>query len=300
MFKMDPKPFQTKLDAVLGALAQQEAYLKTARANLARVKPLTKLNALSQKDLDDAVGQEQTAAAAVESARAQVEDARLNLGYTTIRSPLAGLSSYARVQEGTYINQQNSLLTYVARIDPIWVSFSVSENDMLKYHGQAESGKLRIPGNAAYEVEVVLADGSVFPHRGRITFADAEFSQQTGTFLVRGSLPNPGGTVRPGQFVRVLLYGAIRPNAVLVPQTAVLQGAQGHFVWIVDRNGNAQVRNVQIGPWYGDQWFIDSGLTPGEKVVVDGVIKLSAGSPVKIVGPAAGKTQTEPPPGDGR
>src|SRR5271157_1697005 len=140
MFKMDPKPFQAQLEAEQGALAQQQARLTTAQANLKRVKPLVEQDALSQKDLDDANGQEQAAAAAVETAKANVDQAKLNLGYTTISSPVTGLSSYARVQDGAYVNQANSLLTYVAQVDPIWVNFSMSENDLLKYRGQAGTG----------------------------------------------------------------------------------------------------------------------------------------------------------------
>ncbi len=294
MFKMDPKPFQAQLKAAQGALAEQKARHKTARANLARVRPLTQQDALSQKDLDDAIGQEQEAAAAVESAKAAVEEARLNLGYTTIKSPVSGLSSYSRVQEGSYINAQNSLLTYVSKTNPIWVNFSLSENDVLKYRGEQESGQIRLPGKTEFEVEVILADGSTFPERGRVTFADAEYNPESGTFLVRSNLPNPENLLRPGQFVRVQLLGAVRLDAILVPQQAVLQGAQGHFVWIVDRNGRAQIRNVQPGDWHGDQWFIDSGLAKGERVVVDGFMKLSAGAPVKIVPIAAKQKEAKP------
>lgn len=292
LFQMDPKPFQTQLKAAQGALEQQQARLKTAQANLKRVRPLTEQKALSQKDLDDAIGQEQAAAAAVESARAGVEQAKLNLGYTTILSPVTGLSSYSRVQDGTYINPQNSLLTYVSQTDPMWVNFSMSENDVLTYQGQAKQGLLRLPHKAQYEVEVILADGSTYPERGRITFADAEYNPQTGTFLVRGNIPNPKSVLRPGQFVRVNLLGAARPNAILIPQVAVLEGAQGHFVWTVDKKGNARIRYVQAGPWHGDQWFIDSGLAKGDIVIVDGFMKLSAGVPVKMV-PAKTKQRGE-------
>jgi membrane fusion protein, multidrug efflux system len=281
MFRMDPKPFQAQLNAAQGALAAQRARLQVAGDNLARVKPLTAQNALSEKDLDDAIGQEQAAAAAVETAKAQVEQARLNLGYTVISSPLTGLSSYARVQEGAYVNALNSLLTYVAQTDPIWVNFSISENEVLRIRGETERGFYRAAKDG-YEVEVVLADGSVFPKRGRITFANADYNPQTGTFLMRATLPNPDAALRPGQFVRVVILGGVRPNAVLVPQPAVLQGAKGHFVWVVDAQGKARIRNVQVGPWHGDQWFIDSGLTPGETVVVDGVMRLAEGAAVRI------------------
>jgi membrane fusion protein, multidrug efflux system len=282
MFKMDPKPFQAQLDAEQGALAQQQARLTTARANLARVKPLVEQDALSQKDLDDATGQEQGAAAAVESARANVEQARLNLSYTTISAPVTGLSSYARIQDGAYVNQANSLLTYVAQVDPIWVNFSISENELLKYRGEAGRGQVILPKGGDFEVEVVLADDSIFPKRGRLTFADAEYNSQTGTFLVRASFPNPGGVLRPGQFVRTHLLGAMRPKAILVPQRAVQQGAKGHFVWVVSKDGKAESRPVVVGDWQGNNWFITEGLKSGEIVVVDGGLALRPGEPVKI------------------
>ncbi len=287
MYKMDPKPFQAQLNAALGALSQQEARLTTARANLTRVKPLVQQNALSQKDLDDATGQEQSAAAAVESAKAQVESARLNLGYCAITSPVTGLSSYTRVQEGAYVNVQNSLLTYVAQTDPIWVNFSLSENDVLKYRGESGRGELILPKGQAFEVEVVLGDGTVYPKRGRITFADAEYNQQTGTFLVRATFPNPGTVLRPGQFVRAHVLGAIRPNAMLVPQRAVQQGGKGHFLWIVNKEGKAESRPVVVGDWSGKNWFITEGLRAGDVVVVDGGLALRPGEPVKVKDKAA-------------
>jgi len=287
MFKQDPKPFQAALDAAKGALAEQQARLKVARDNLARVKPLTAQKALSQKDLDDAIGQELAASAAVETAKANVEQSQLNLGYTTITTPVTGLSSYAQVQDGSYVGPENSLLTYVAQFDPVWVNFSLSENDVLKFRRERASGLLSGLATDEIEVEVVLADGSVFPHKGRITFANADYSPQTGTFLLRATLPNPDAVLRPGQFVRVSLLGTIRPNAILVPQKAVLQGAQGHFVWVIDKEGKAQVRQVQVGSWLGEDWFINTGLNAGDRVAVDGVVRLAAGLPVKIVEPPA-------------
>jgi membrane fusion protein (multidrug efflux system) len=281
MFKMDPKPFEAELEAQQGALAQQQARLTTARANLKRVKPLVEQDALSQKDLDDATGQEQAAAAAVETAKANVDQAKLNLGYTTISSPVTGLSSYARVQDGAYVNQANSLLTYVAQIDPIWVNFSISENDVLKYRGQAGKGQVILPKYGEWGVEILLADGSTYPKKGKITFADAEFNPQTGTFLVRSTFPNPDGMLRPGQFVRAHILGASRPNGILIPLRAVQQGSKGHFVWVI-KDGKAESRPVVVGDWQGDNWFITEGLKAGDVVVVDGGLALRPGEPVKI------------------
>lgn len=281
MFLQDPRPFQAQLDAAKGALAAQQARWHTAQKNLARVKPLVKLNALSQKDLDDAIGSELSAAASVQTARADVEQAQLNLNYTTITSPLTGRSSYARVQEGAYVSFSNNLLTYVDQVDPIYVNFSLSENQLLEVSGMVESGILQQPKDMNYEVRLKLADGKDYGHSGRITFADADFNTSTGTYLLRATLPNPDAELRPGQFVRVSLLGSIALNAILVPQQAVLQGDKGHFVIVVDKDSKAQVRPVEVGSWYRDQWFIHSGLAAGDVVVVDGMIKLAPGARVK-------------------
>jgi len=283
MFQMDAKPFQAQLDAVQSALAEQQAKLWTAQANLRRVKPLAEANAVSKKELDDAQGRVNAAAAAVEMSKADVETAKLNLGYTTILAPVTGAASFARIQNGAYVNAQSGPLTYVAQLDPIWVDFSISEDEMLKIRQEKESGLLRIPEATALTIKMVLADGSVYPETGRMFFRDANYSTETGTFLVRATFSNPDGALRPGQFVRVRVEGAERPNAILVPQSAVLQGAQGFFVWIVDAEGKAQVRGVEVGDWQGDNWFISRGLAAGDKVIIDGIVHIAKGTPVKIV-----------------
>jgi membrane fusion protein (multidrug efflux system) len=294
MFRMDAKPFQAQLDAAESALAEQQAKLWTAQANLKRVKPLAAANAVSKKELDDAQGSVNAAAAAVDMARADVDTAKLNLGYTTIHAPVTGASSFARIQNGAYVNAQSGPLTYVAQIDPIWVDFSISEDEMLKTRQEQKSGQLRIPEATALTIELVLADGSVYPETGRMFFRDANYSTETGTFLVRATFSNPDGALRPGQFVRVHVKGVVRPNAVLVPQSAVLQGAQGFFVWIVDPEGKAQVRPVEVGDWQGDNWFITKGLSSGDKVITDGIVRLAKGTPVRVVVPDAGDPSGDP------
>lgn len=282
LFTMDTKPFDADLRAAKAELAQQQARLTTARANLARVKPLVADNALAAKDLDDATGQEQAATAAVEAANAKVTDANINLGYATITSPLAGLSSFAKVQDGAYVSAANSLLTYVARLDPMRVNFSLSENETLRKQDEVARGLLKPADRDEYLVELVLADGSVFPARGRITFADAAFSQDTGTFLLRAELPNPDGQLRPGQFVRVNVIGFKRPNAIVVPQRAVQEGPRGAFVWTVDAQGKAAQSPVEAGDWMGDQWLVSTGLKDGARVIVDGFMRLAPGMPVRV------------------
>ncbi|MFT4173602.1 MAG: efflux RND transporter periplasmic adaptor subunit, partial [Rhodocyclaceae bacterium] len=297
LFLIDPKPFQADADAARAELAQQQARLVTARANLTRVKPLVAQNALSQKDLDDATGQEQAAAAAVEAASAKLTNAQLDLGYATIKSPVAGLSSFAKVQDGAYVSGTNSLLTYVAKLDPMRVNFSLSENERLRMQNDVRNGTIRPAPNDRWRVSLVLADGSTFPETGQITFADAAFNQETGTFLLRAEIPNPKGVLRPGQFVRVHVMGATRPNAIVIPQRAVQQGPRGQFAWVVGQDGKAEQRVLDAGEWSGDGWLITHGLRAGDKVVVDGALRLAPGLPLKtteITPAAAAATQSAP------
>jgi membrane fusion protein, multidrug efflux system len=291
LFLMDDKPFKVQLDAQNAALARQQAGLEVARTDFERTKPLAAENALSKKDLDAANGQYLASAAAVEEAKARVETAKLNLSYCTIVSPVTGITSAALQQEGTYVNPQNSLLTTVAVLSPMWVNFSVSENQMSAFDEQVKKGKLRPPGDGNFTVEVILVDGSLFPHKGRITFAAPSFNVQTGTFLLRASVGNPDAVLRPNAYVRVRLTGAVRPGAILVPQRAVQQGAEGSFVWVVDKEGKARPRPVQIDKWQGLEWFVSEGLRQGDQVIVDGTVALHAGTPV-VVKPAAAATRT--------
>ncbi|MEM5342846.1 efflux RND transporter periplasmic adaptor subunit [Paraburkholderia azotifigens] len=284
LFVMDRKPFEAALQSAKGALAQQQARLLVTKQNLARVIPLAAQNALSKKDLDDATGNEKQAEAAVIAAQGEVRTAELNLSYCTIRSPLKGLSSFARVQDGSYVTPtQSGLLTYVYQLDPMWVNFSISENELLRYREQIAKGLLRFPADNQFDVTVIQADGSIYPQKGRIDFTNPAFSQQTGTFLVRATFANPQGTLRPGQFVRAKVTGAVRPNAILVPQRAVLQGAKSHFVWVLDQDSKPHQRVVDVGDWHGDDWFVNEGLKTGERVVVDGAIRVSSDAQIKVV-----------------
>ncbi|MGF6415407.1 efflux RND transporter periplasmic adaptor subunit [Paraburkholderia sp. MM5482-R1] len=294
MFQMDRKPFEAALRTAKGQLAQQQARLEVAKANLARVVPLAAQNALSKKDLDDAVGNEKQSAAAVIAAQGEVDTALLNLGYTTIKSPLNGLSSFARLQDGSYVTAtSNGLLTYVYQLDPMWVNFSISENEMLKYRDDIAAGRLRFPAHDDFSVHLILADGSPYAEQGQINFANPAFNTETGTFLVRATFENPKGILRPGQFVRARVSGAIRPNATLVPQRAVLQGAKSNFVWVVDSDSKAHQRVVEVGDWQGDNWFVSDGLKAGERIVVDGAQRVTADSQLKIIKTlaAGGKSQ---------
>ena len=299
LFVMDQKPFIAQLDAMQAAYDQAKAAHDTAAANLKRVKPLAAVNALSQKDLDDATGSEQSTAASLAQAKANVDTAKLNLSYTTIASPLSGVSAAAQQKVGAYLNPANSQLTTVSSLNPMWVNFSVSENELSSYRDQIAKGLIIPPKDRNFTVEIVLVDGTTFPQTGRITYIDPSFNPQTGTFLLRSTFANSNGSLRPNQYVRARLKGALRPNAVLVPQSAVQQGSKGHFVWVVDKDSKAENRPVTPGDWYGEQWFINSGLQAGEQVVVGGALRLRAGAPVKAtpyVAKASNGAQVAKPP----
>jgi membrane fusion protein (multidrug efflux system) len=295
LFMMDQKPFIVQLDQANAALAKQQAALEVATKNLERVKPLTAANALSQKDLDDATGQFQSAGAAVEQAKATVEQAKLNLSYTTIISPVDGITSEALQADGTYLSPANSLLTTVAVVSPMYVNFSMSENERLSLRDQIVKGLLIEPENKNYIAEVILADGTVFSHTGQLTFADPSFDAQTGTFLIRATVENPHALLRPNQYVHINIKGAVRPNAILVPQRAVQESSKGQFLWVVDKENKAELRPVVTGDWHGYDWFISEGLRAGDQVVVDGGITLRPGVPVnaKPLVEKTGSTQSE-------
>jgi len=282
LFVMDKKPFQTQVNAAAAALARQKASLEVARMNLDRVKPLAEQNALSQKDLDDAKGTFESTSAAVEQAKAQLEMEQLNLSYCTITAPVTGITAAAMIQDGAYVSQTNSQLTTVSVLSPMWVNFSISENDMKRFADRVASGQIIPPKGDNYDVEIVLVDGSVFSETGRITFAAPSFNAKTGTFLIRSSFKNAKETLRPNQYVRARMKGAIRRNAILVPQRAVQQGAKGHFAWVINKEGKAEFRPVTVGDWYGDDVFIDAGLRAGDQIVVDGVLSVRQGEPVKV------------------
>jgi membrane fusion protein, multidrug efflux system len=296
LLQLDPKPFQAQLQAARGELRAQQARLSTARANLARTKPLAELNALSKADLDKAQGEFDASSAAVFAAEAKVIEAELNLSYTTIRSPVTGLASRSLQRQGAFINAMSTSaeLTYVAAIDPMWVSFSVSQNQIAQWRDDLAKGTVVAPKNNNFDVELMMPDGSIYAQTGRINFADPSFSPDTGSFLVRAVLPNPKRELRPGMFVTANVKGSVRPNAVVVPQLAVQQGAKGHLVYVVNQTGVAELRPVVVGDYYGDREIVIlGGLQAGDRVVVEGALKVVPGQPVQIG--EAGAVANQPP-----
>ena len=294
LFLMDKKPFVAQVEAARGALSNTQAQLWTAQANLNRIQPLTELDAASKSDLDNAIGAVKSAEAAVHSAQARLDDAEINLGYTVIKSPVTGVTGQALVREGTYLTAgPGGNLSYVAQLDPIWVNFSVSQNQLVAARQQEAAGLMVPPPNSEYVVEIELSGGEKYPHSGKLSFVDPSFNTDTGTFLVRAELPNPDAKLQPGMFVEATATGAMRPNALVVPQRAVQQTANGHVVFLVSSEGTAEVRPVFVGDWLGQDWIIEKGLKPGDEIITDGFQRLAPGAAVKVVAAALeNKTKT--------
>ncbi len=290
LFTIDPAPFQVALARAEADLGVADARLAQAKRESARLKPVFEARAASQKELDDAVSAEQVAEAEVKSIRARMNEAKLNLDYTRVESPISGIASRAVVSEGTLVSGPNVLLTTVTQTDPMYVIFGVPDRDFLAMRRDVETGRLKLPADGRLKATFKLADGSAYPLEGVLNFRDARVNSQTGTSEARAEFPNPGGALRAGEFSRVMLHGAVRPGAIVIPQRAVLESPKGKFAYIVNAEGKAEARPLDVGDWTGDGWVINGGLKPGDRVVVEGVMKLSLmgpGAPVKIADDAA-------------
>lgn len=294
LFQLDPKQYQAKVEEAKGEVARQNAILENARLTVNRLQPLYEQKAASKKDLDNAIASKLSAEASLQSASAQLLNAEINLGYTTIVSPITGLTDKSKFREGALINPGgNTLLTTVSVLDPIWVYFSVSDNDILRTRHQMEKKQVTLPElengvtvalNNTWRVEAIMSDGSAYPHEGRVDFSSPTYDQGTGTLLVRAVFSNPDADLRPGQFVRIKLYGAQRPNAIFVPQRALLQKKGGMFVYLIQNDNKVIAQDVSAGDWYKDYQIITNGLKPGDRIVVDGINKIFPGMSVNVTG----------------
>ncbi|MRR33555.1 efflux RND transporter periplasmic adaptor subunit [bacterium] len=275
LFRIDPRVFQAALDQANGQLAQQQARWTTAKANLRRIKPLAAQNAVSQKDLDDATGQEQSTHAEVIAAQAAVDKARLDLGFTRVTSLIDGVAGIAKAQIGDLVGPgQIGELTTVSTVDPIKVYVPVSEQQYLK----AMENQMNRTNSTI--LELILANGSTYPHKGKITFADRQIDPKTGTIKVAALFPNPGNLLRPGQFAKVRAIMGIERNALLVPQRAVTEMQGKLMVAVIGPDNKATIRPVESGQRFGQLQVISSGLKPGEKIVAEGIQKVKEGMTV--------------------
>jgi membrane fusion protein (multidrug efflux system) len=295
LFEIDPRQFQAAVEQAQANLAQTQAQLAKDQRDVARYRPLAEQRAVSQQELDTAVAAEQVAAANVEAMRAALDQARLNLQWTRVTSPIAGVSGAAVAQVGDLVTPQ-SVLSTVSRVDPLRVQFNLSEQEYLHFREQMQAD----PAAAARfssNLQLVLADGSVFPHPGKLIFTDRQVDVKTGTMVAVGLFSNPGNLLRPGQYGKIRAETALDKGALLVPQRAVNELQGGSQIAVVGADNKADVRNVQTGQRIGNLWVIDNGLHPAERVVVEGFSRVKTGAVVspKEAPPAA--AQAPAPPG---
>ena len=294
MFEIDRAPYEVALDQANAALAQERAKLSQATRDEARFRDLVADKAVSQKDYDDALSQKDLGAAAVQQAEAKVREAKLNLSYTLVAAPVAGISGRAQRSVGSLVttDASGSLLTTINQLNPIWVRFSLAETDLATVPG----GKLS-RGTAI--VALTLADGTAYPIQGRLNFAASEIDTRLGTQQLRAEFDNPHEDLVPGQFVRVHITAGRRDNVFLVPQAAVMQTEKGYFVFVVGSDGKATERPVETGAWIGSDWTIRKGLAAGDRVIVDNLLRLKPGLAVAPtpVSDAAATPAPAPAPG---
>jgi len=308
LFVIDPKPYAVQADQAEAEVARAQSQLSQARRNLERLKALIGDNAISKREYDDAASAEEEATAGFKLAQAKLAEAKLNLSYTTVTSPVTGFASRAMKSEGSLVAPgQDSLLTTVSQVDPLYVDFSVSENDRLHTSRLLAEGKLVAPDakkGGGFAVSLRLADGSVVPRKGKLAFIDARINANTGSYDARATFANADAALHPGQFVRVVLEGVTRPNSIVVPQRAVMDGPQGKFVYVAGKSPDAKdvalPRPVTVGDWVeldgSNQWIVESGLQPGDRVIVEGMAKIfpiPGGAPI-MMGPPPGAAAAAP------
>ncbi len=278
LYEIDPKVFQAQLDSALANLARQEAVLKTSHLDMLRVERLLPEKAVSVRDRDNAVGHEAAAQADVLAARAAVENARLQLGFCKITAPIDGVAGMSKAQLGNLIGPGSAAeLTTISQLDPIKAYIQLSEQEYLQFsRNKPDIGKYQDNLN----LELILADGSTFPHPGKFFFADRQVNIKTGTIQVAILFPNPGNLLRPGQYAKVRAVVKYKPGALLVPQRAVGEMQGRWLVAVVKPDNTVELRPVVPAETIGTQWVIDKGLQAGERVIVEGIQKVRPGTTV--------------------
>ncbi|MFZ5504047.1 MAG: efflux RND transporter periplasmic adaptor subunit [Pseudomonadota bacterium] len=275
LFRIERAPFEIALAQAKARLAEAQAVEEQTAREAQRLTGLVDEKAISQKEFDDARSASAVARAAVKSAEAAVREAELNLSYTQVTAPVAGVTGRAHRSEGSLVNTgSDSLLTTIAQINPIWVRFSLSDNDLAGVPG----GRAAV--RSFREVELQLPDGSILPQRGRINFSASRIDPALGTLEMRAEFANADAVVLPGQFVRARVIAGERDNVFLVPQAAVTQTESGPVVMLANAEGKVEPRPIKLGQWQGKDWVVTGGLQTGDRVIVDNLIKLRPGAPV--------------------
>ncbi len=295
LFELDDRSYKALLDDAKGKLAQAQANLGKSQMDVDRLGPLVQTKAVSQQDYDNAVQANLANKAAIESAKAGLDKAQLNLNFTKITSPLDGIAGLAKAQVGDFIAAGSTELTTVATVDPIKVYFTASEQEYLRYREEHPNSKPGRQGGSGLEFEMVLATGELYPEKGTFYAGDLSVNQNTGAIRLCALFPNPRELLKPGGYARVRSIMSLLKGAITVPQRAVseLQGIRQ--VAVVTPEGKASIRVVKAGPRVGPDWVIEEGLKPGDKVIVEGFLKVREGLPVVAI-PYQTPTPGGPPP----
>ena len=281
LFEIDPRPFEAALEQAKGQLAQAEAQLGKTKLDVARDTPLAEQSAIPQAQLDNDIQANESARAVVAAAKAQVDQVRLNLSFTTVRSLVDGIAGVAKGQIGDLVGP-TTILTTVSQVDPIKAYFAISEGEYMKFaqrisavaEGRRKVGEQKV-------LELVLSDGSVYPRKGWVVLADRQVDVKTGTIRMAGAFDNPGGILRPGMFGRVRAVTGTAKDALLVPQRSVVETQGSYSVVVIDAVNRVSIRPVKTGERVGPNWIITEGVKPGEEVIADGIQKAKQGGEVR-------------------
>ncbi|MCA9421844.1 MAG: efflux RND transporter periplasmic adaptor subunit, partial [Nitrospira sp.] len=302
LYLIDPVPFRAAYLSAKARVTQAEARLIQAKQDFARVKPLLTEQAVSQKDVDDALAEGLAAKAALEAAQGDLVKSRFDLSNTLIVAPIGGRISKSRFYEGRLVSAQTDLMTTIDQLDPMYVNVSVPETYLLRRRRELAAHRVQRPDLFQLRGIMTFADGSVYPHEGKLDFADVTIRSETGTLQGRFAFPNPEADLSPGksylypgQFVRIRLKGYIRTDAILIPQRAVQQGPKGTFVNVIGPDDKVEVREVDATGWRGGDWLIEEGLQPGERIVVEGFHRIQPGVQVNPVPFENGGATSESP-----
>ncbi len=270
MFQLDKRQAQAAVEQATGNLERARAALEQAKIDVRRYTPLVAQKAVSQAELDKAQSSERAATASVDSDQAVLDNAKLNLGWTAVTAPISGIAGVAKVAIGDLMTPA-TVMTTLSNVNPIYVDVNVAEQDYMRFTREKSNGASR------QTLELILGDGTVYPRPGKVLFVNREVDSRTGTIQVRGEFPNPGNVLRPGQYARIRAITDLRKDALLIPQQAVSELQGVYQVGVVGADNKVTIKKVKLGPLFGDMWVVESGLQPGENVIVDGLQRVRTG-----------------------
>ncbi len=296
MFRIDSRTYEAALARAKGALAQEQARYRQTERDLKRIRELQKKGFASESELDNAISNFEQSKANIQAAEAEVQSKQIDLDYCTVKAPISGITSRETVSEGSLMvagDPNASLLSNITQLDPLYVNFAAPDSDVESVRAGLQSGDLVLPDDGKMHIAIQFGDGSSYPLEGTVDFTDSLVDRNTGTVSVRAVVPNPEQKLLPGQFVRVQVKGVTRSNAITLPERAVAQGPGGTFVYVVDGEGIARMRQVSTGHTANGRWVIESGIGAGDKVVVEGLAKVRPDTPVKVVDAAQAASGSE-------